>query len=123
MQVGTNNRSLFEGMLAGLRFHSAIGSSRIYERIHKLAGQVFERASRTPVLELLTPADDRLYGSLVTFRFRTKDTAPFFAECKKKRIWVMQSDKLRVSTHIHTRPSDIDALFETINQVFSRRSA
>jgi selenocysteine lyase/cysteine desulfurase len=123
MQVGTNNRSLFEGMIAGLRFHNAIGSDVIYDRIHQLARQVYERASRTPIVDLLTPANDQLYGSLVTFQFKTKETAPFFAACKKKWIWVIQSDKLRVSTHIHTRPSDIEALFSTIDEVFGRRSA
>ena len=118
MQVGTNNRAIFEGMIAGLEFHKAIGSERIYSRIHQLARSVYDRASKHPLLEMLTPADESMYGSLVTFRFKTKDMAPFFAACKKKRMWVIQSEKLRVSTHIHTRPSDIDALFATIDEVY-----
>jgi hypothetical protein len=69
---------------------------------------------------MLTPADGSMYGSLVTFRFKTKEMAPFFAACKKKRMWVIQSEKLRVSTHIHTRPSDIDELFATIDEVFGK---
>jgi isopenicillin-N epimerase len=120
MQVGTNNRAVFEGMMAGLRFHKSIGSDRVYGRIHQLAKSVYERAARMPVLELLTPADDALYGSLVTFRIKTKDMAPFFAACKKKRMWVIQSERLRVSTHVHTRPSDIDALFSTIEEVYGK---
>jgi selenocysteine lyase/cysteine desulfurase len=122
MQVGTNSRAIFEGMIAGLRFHKSIGSDRIYERIHQLAENVYERARRNDLLELLTPSDERMYGSLVTFRFKGKDLAPFFAACKKKRIWVIQSEKLRVSTHIHTRRSDIDTLFATIDEVYGTKS-
>jgi isopenicillin-N epimerase len=116
MQVGTNNRAVFEGMMAGLRFHKSIGSERVFSRIHHLARNVYERAARMPGLELLTPADDRMYGSLVTFRLPMKDTAPFIAACKKRRIWIIGGERLRVSTHVHTRPSDIDALFSTIKE-------
>jgi selenocysteine lyase/cysteine desulfurase len=120
MQVGTNNRAIFEGMVTGLRFHNAIGSGRIYGRIHQLARGVYERASKLPMVEMLTPSNDSMYGSLVTFQLKAKDTAPFFAACKRKRIWVMQSDRFRVSTHIHTRPSDIDALFATLDETLGR---
>ena len=121
MQVGTNNRALFEGMLAGLRFHQALGSERVYSRIHALARRVYDQAARRPhVLEMLSPADDRLYGSLVTFRLKPADTSRFWAEAKRRRMWVMQHKDLRVSAHVHTRTSDIDALFATIDDVFGR---
>jgi selenocysteine lyase/cysteine desulfurase len=118
MMVGTNNRALIEGMLAGLRFHKAIGSDRIYTRIHALARTVRERAAASRHLELLTPADDRMYGALVTFRIKAPDVKPLLEACKRKRIWIVESDRMRISTHIHTRPSDIDAFFETLNEVY-----
>jgi selenocysteine lyase/cysteine desulfurase len=113
--VGTNNRAILEGMLAGLHFHQAIGSERIYNRIHQLASQVRQRAASSPILQLLTPADDRMYGSLVTFTFK-RDPKPFFELCKKRRIWTTGSERLRVSTHIHTRPEDVDTLFKTMEE-------
>jgi len=119
MMVGTNNRAVFDGMLEGLRFHKAIGSDRIYGRIHHLAKMVYERASNNSHTELLTPSDDRLYGSLATFRFKSKNTAAFQALCKKRRMWIIGGDKLRVSSHIHTRPSDIDLLFSTIDETMA----
>jgi isopenicillin-N epimerase len=116
MMVGTNNRAVMEGMMEGLRFHKAIGSDRVYGRIHQLARKVYEMAGDSPHVELLTPADDRMYGSLVTFRLKAKDTSAFTALCKKRRMWIIGGERLRVSTHIHTRPSDIDLLFSTIKE-------
>ena len=122
MMVGTNNRAVFDGMMEGLRFHKAIGSERIYSRIHQLARMVYEKASRSPYVELLTPADDRMYGSLTTFRFKSKDTAAFNALCKKRRMWIIGGDNLRVSSHIHTRPSDIELLFSTIEETMGGKA-
>ncbi len=118
MMVGTNNRAVFDGMMEGLRFHKRIGSERIYGRIHQLARTVYEKAGNSPYVELLSAADDRMYGSLVTFQFKAKDTAAFTTLCKKRHMWVIGGEKLRVSSHVHTRPADIDLLFATIEEAF-----
>ncbi len=116
MQVGTNNRALFEGLVAGLEFAKAIGPDRIYARIHQLARMVFDRARQTPGLQLLTPDDDRMFGSLVSFQMQPAHFRKFSALCKERRIWIMQSERFRVSAHIHTRPEDIDLLFRTLEE-------
>jgi selenocysteine lyase/cysteine desulfurase len=113
MQVGTNNRAIFHGMIAGLRFASAIGHARIYQRIHKLAAMAREQAvaSGFPVL---TPADDRMYAGLVTLDL-PEDIYKRFADlCEQRKIWILRSRRLRISTHVHTRPGDIDIFFETL---------
>jgi selenocysteine lyase/cysteine desulfurase len=115
MRVGTNNRALFEGLIAAIRFSREIGRERIYARIHQLARTVLERARELPYIEMLTPADDRLYGGLVTLHFK-KDPAKLWALCHKKKIWVMPIERSRVSTHVHTRPSDLDLFFETVRE-------
>ncbi|MFN0102712.1 MAG: aminotransferase class V-fold PLP-dependent enzyme [Bryobacteraceae bacterium] len=116
MQVGTNNRAIFEGMVAGLEFAKAIGPERIYARIHQLARMAFDRARKTPKLELLTPDDDRMFGSLVSFQMQPAHFKKFSALCRERRIWIMQSERFRVSAHIHTRPEDIDLLFQTLDE-------
>jgi selenocysteine lyase/cysteine desulfurase len=116
MMVGTNNRAVIEGTVAGLRFLQAIGPDVVYKRIHELARDVRKRAAEIDYLELLTPDDDRMYGSLVTFRFRGKDLARFREACKKRRIWIYGGEWLRVSTPIHTRRKDLDALFSTMHE-------
>jgi len=114
--MGTNNRAIFEGMMAGVRFANAIGPERIHAREHQLARTVYRKAQSVPYLEMVTPEDERMYGALVTFRFAGKDPAAFFEACKKKRIWTTGGSPLRVSTHIHTRPQDIELLFGTMRE-------
>ncbi|MBM3788504.1 MAG: aminotransferase class V-fold PLP-dependent enzyme [Acidobacteria bacterium] len=114
MLMGTNNRAVWEGMVAGLEFAKEIGPKRIIERMHALAKQVRARAAKLPDLQLLTPDDSRMYGSLVTFQMKPPHFERFSALCKERRIWILQSPRFRVSTHIHTRPADIDALFQAI---------
>ncbi|MEZ5355924.1 MAG: aminotransferase class V-fold PLP-dependent enzyme [Bryobacteraceae bacterium] len=117
MMVGTNNRAIFEGMIAGVRFANAVGPERIFDRAHALARTVRERAAQLPYLELLTPADDRMYGALVSFRLKNIDPPKLFRKCDERKIWILKNQRMRISTHIHTRPSDLDAFFETLAEV------
>ncbi len=113
MRQGTNNRAIVEGMLAGLRFAQEVGPERIYTRIHQLARRAYERAARVPSIELLTPNDDRMFASLLCIRFK-KDSSAVWQETGKRKIFVSGGQQVRISTHIHTRPSDIDELFDII---------
>lgn len=113
MRMGTNNRALFEGMLAGIKFAHAIGPERIYARIHQLARRTFERARALPYIELLTPDDDRMFAALVGISFK-KDASAVWQETAKQRIFVSGGQRMRLSSHIHTRPSDIDQFFDIV---------
>jgi isopenicillin-N epimerase len=113
MRQGTNNRAVFEGMMAGLRFAQAVGPDRIYTRIHQLARRTYERAARLPYIELLTPNDDRMFAALVCIKFK-KDAGAVWQETAKRKIFVSGGQQVRLSSHIHTRPSDIDQLFDII---------
>jgi len=120
MMMGTNNRAIFEGMLAGLRFHNQIGSERVYNRMHQLARMAREKAEATPYIELLTPADDRMYGSLMTFQIKGKtdeQLKPVGDIFLKNKVWTIWGQRVRLSTHIHTRPSDVDLFFNTVREV------
>ena len=113
MRQGTNNRAVFEGMIAGLRFAEAVGPDRIYTRIHQLARRTYERAAKLPYIELLTPNDDRMFAALVCVKFK-KDSGAVWQETAKQKIFVSGGQQVRLSSHIHTRPSDIDQLFDII---------
>ena len=39
------------------------------------------------------------------------------AEFTRRKIWVVRGTRMRVSTHIHTRPQDLDSFFEVLKQV------
>jgi isopenicillin-N epimerase len=113
MQVGTNNRGIFEGMMAGLRFARSIGHDRIYERIHQLARQVRAKAVDFG-FPVLTPDDDTLYGALVAIELPEDVYRRFEKLTEERKIWIARSPRLRISAHIHTRLTDIEAFFETL---------
>ncbi len=116
MRVGTNNRAIFEGMMAGVRFARDIGPGRIYQRTHELARQTLARVRVVPYLESLTPDDGRLYAAMVTVRLKIEDPKRLWALCDERKIWTTKANPLRISTHIHTRPADLDLFFETLEE-------
>lgn len=118
MSIGTNNRAIPEGMLAALKFGHSLGHENIYKRIHDLAKLGIEKARKVDVLEVVTPDDDSLFGSLISVRFK-KDPAKAAALCRKRRIWITGGNPLRLSAHIHTRPEDFDAFFDTVREALA----
>lgn len=116
MRFGTNNRSIIEGLMAGLAFAKSIGPQNIYARIHELALETYLRAAELPYTEMVSAADDSLYGSLVTFRINLPDNKleKLWQLCDERLIWTTGNPHLRVSTHVHTRRSDLDMFFETL---------
>lgn len=116
MRFGTNNRAIIKGMMAGLHFAQAIGPDAIYARIHELAVDVYDRARALPYVNLLSPEDDSMYGSLVTFHIDMPDSKlqKLWQLCDERLIWTTSNPYLRVSTHVHTRRSDLDLFFETL---------
>ena len=119
MRQGTNNRAVVEGMIAGLRFAQAVGPDRIYARAHQMARRTYERAAKLPYIELLTPNDDRMFAALVCIKFK-KDSSAVWQETSKQKIFVSGGQQVRLSSHIHTRPSDIDKLFDIIEAKMGR---
>lgn len=114
MQVGTNSRAVLEGMGAGIRFAQAIGAGRVYGRIHELAQRARGLAAGIPELELLTPEDDRMYGGLVAFRMPKPLFDGFMKRAAAEKMWVYGSQLMRIATHVHTRPQDVERFFELI---------
>jgi len=114
MKVGTNNRAIFEGMIAGIRFGKAIGWPRVYERIHALARDMRKRAAALPYVKLLTPDQDALYGSLVSIELEKKLADAFMAECERRKIWIVRGLRIRIAAHVHTRPQDTEAFFDAL---------
>ncbi len=124
MKIGTNNRAILAGMLAGKRFLESLGPENVYARIHELARRVYQKAAERPYLRLLSSADHRLYGALVTvtfpedFRFDE-----LWRKAKERKIWLYGGQRLRISTPIHLRQSDIDATFALFDEVAGYKAA
>lgn len=116
MMIGTNNRAIMEGMIAGLRFGKSLGYDNVFARIHHLAKLTCERARQFPYIDVVTPQDDRAFGSIAYLKFQ-KDAKPLWEACAKKKIWITHSERgMRFSNHIHTRLRDIDMFFDTVRE-------
>jgi selenocysteine lyase/cysteine desulfurase len=118
MQLGCNNRAELEGVVAAIRFYREIGAERVRARIHALAQKVYARASELPYLKVLSATDANLYGGMIAFEGVKKDYAPLWKKLDEKKVWTLRGEKIRVSTHIHTRPTDIDLLFNAIREAW-----
>ncbi|MBI5083646.1 MAG: aminotransferase class V-fold PLP-dependent enzyme [Acidobacteria bacterium] len=123
MKIGTNNRAVVVGMMAGLRFLKALGPENVYARIHDLARRNYKMAASRPHLELFSGADERLYGSLVTIGFRGAKLEDLWRKARERKIWVYGSERLRLSTHIHTRPQDLEAFYSLVDDVIGGKKA
>lgn len=118
MQLGCNNRAEIEGTLEALRFIEELGPQKIYDRIHNLAQYAYARAKQVPYLKVLTSADPSLYGGMVAFEVDRPDYAPLWTKLAQRKVWTLRGPKIRISSHIHTRRSDIDLFFDTLKEVF-----
>ena len=121
MKVGTNNRAIIAGMLAGLRFLKSLGAENVYARIHDLARRNYQMAASRPHLEILSGADHQIYGSLVTIGFRGAKLDDLWRKARERKIWVYGSPRLRLSTHIHTRPQDLEAFYSLVDEVLLKK--
>ncbi len=62
-----------------------------------------------------------MYGSLVTFHVNLPERKleRLWQLCDERMIWTTGNQRLRLSTHIHTRRSDLDLFFETLAEAAS----
>ena len=118
MQLGCNNRAELEGVLEALRFIDELGAQRIYDRIHHLAQYAYGRAKQFSYLKLLSAPNPALYGGMVAFEVDRPDYAPLWTKLAQRKVWTLRGPKIRISSHIHTRRSDIDLFFDTLKEVF-----
>ena len=120
MMIGTNNRSIIDGMMAGLRFLKALGPEAVYARQHQLAQLIQRRTHERSYLEPVTSDDSRLFRAIYTLRFKQSELSALFKTMKERQIYIVGGQRQRLSANIYTRPSDIDAFFEVCDQHLKR---
>jgi isopenicillin-N epimerase len=111
MMVGTNNRAIFEGMMAGLRFLKQLGEATICARLQHLASMTIRLAKQRDYLELISSDDPRFYQAMAKIRFKTENVQPALDALKKHKIVFLGGREIRLSAHVHTRPSDLEKFF------------
>ena len=114
--LGTSNLSIMVGLKSAIDFYRTIGPDRIYRRIHQLASRVRDRVAAYGRFPMLNASADPFYAGMVTFGAPEATVSRIFQECDKRKIRVSGgADHVRVSTHIFTQPSEIDAFFEAMD--------
>ena len=117
MMVGTNNRAIFDGMMEGLRFLKRLGPELVYARTHYLAQLVLEQARRRKCFEAVTPDDSRFFHAIVSLNCNARNADALPAAMRANNINAITGPRFRISTHIHSRPSDIEKLFDLCDTV------
>jgi isopenicillin-N epimerase len=119
--LGTSNLSVMVGLKAAIDFYNRIGPDRIYARIHQYAKRVHDEVVKHPEFTVINASADAFYGGMVSFAAPQATVKNIFEECARRQIRVSGgADHVRVSTHIFTQPSDIDAFFEAMNAGLKR---
>jgi len=113
--LGTSNLSVMAGLKAALDFFQSIGPERIYTRIHELAKQVRDGIQNRKGLQLANASADGFFGGLVSFERVNGDLQKVLRECEARKIRVAGSpERIRVATHIFTQPTELNALFDAV---------
>ncbi len=70
---------------------------------------------------MVSPADHRLYGSLVCVDLQAsaEKQQRLWEEAQRRKMWLLGGERLRLSAHIHTRPSDIATFFALSDEMLA----
>jgi selenocysteine lyase/cysteine desulfurase len=117
--LGTSNLSVIVGVKAALDFYRAIGPERIYARIHEMGRKVRDRLRADSRVRLLNASADNFHAGLVSFAAVKGDLKRVKAECDKRLIRVRyweEDERIRVSTHIFTQQTELNAFFDALER-------
>mgnify|MGYP001007965848 CR=1 FL=1 len=120
MMIGTNNRSTIDGLIAGLRFLKGLTEPIAYARMHHLARLARRLAQSRTYLEVITPDDSRFYQAMVSIRFKSDPSEALWTALAQANICVLRGQRVRLSTQVHTRASDLETFFEVCDRVLKK---
>ncbi len=100
--------------LAGMKLIRSIGLGDIAAHIAGLAAEIKERATERG-FQVVTPLDPARHGALITLR--STDVHTLVKHLDAEGVVVSsRDDNLRISPHIYNNLSDIDRLFEALDE-------
>ena len=115
--IGTSNLSTIVGLKAALDFFHTVGPTRIYQRIHDLAGRVRKCIQGHPQLKLANASADQFYAGLVSFEALKGDLKRVSQECASRNIRVAGGgDRIRIATNIFTQVTELNSFFDAVER-------
>jgi cysteine desulfurase/selenocysteine lyase len=116
---GTQNRALFDGVIAAVKFHESLGKKEVARQIRLRNDNLYEKLTGIPEIKLVTPENER--AGLCAFTFVKHDFQDFYKHCREKGIVVRavpenEINAIRVSTHIYNTNEEIDTFVQTLRE-------
>ncbi len=124
VEYGTRNTPIIMGIGAALDFLNAIGMDKIAARGNALATYLKQQLSKINKVELLTPMESAISGSIVTFKIldNKKSYAEYTGQLKKEyRIRLRPVGEhglnaIRASLHVYNNFEQVDRLVEAVKR-------
>ncbi len=116
---GTQNPSIYKGVVSAIDFLNSMGKPVILNRIKELNDHLYKRLNEVGGLEIITPEHAR--GGVISFRIPGKDFNEAYRHFHSKSFVIRavpecEVNCLRVSTHIYNSFEEIDSFAETLKE-------
>lgn len=118
---GTQNTSLYKGIVKAIDFQNEIGRPLIEKRTKDLANYLQQNLMTIKGIEMLTPTEPCSKAAQVSFRIKGNDIQKLYEKYHAQYIitrFVPENNIncLRISCHIYNTYSELDALLEITEQ-------
>lgn len=125
-EYGTRNAASVLALAEGMRFQNEIGRDRIAARGRMLAERVRAGFSKIDTVEILTPTDPQLYGSILTFRTPRMPYGKIFEHLladhhlRTRPVSEVGLNAIRISTHLFNSPEECDHLIAALDETLRK---
>ncbi|MEO7598543.1 MAG: aminotransferase class V-fold PLP-dependent enzyme, partial [Opitutus sp.] len=111
-EYGTRNAASIVALGEAIRLQEEIGRERIAQHGHALATSVIAACEGFRGIQLLTPKDPRMRGSMATFHHERADASTFFSYLRKQHslrcrpVTEQGLEAVRISFHVFNSTAD-----------------
>lgn len=111
-EYGTRSAASIVALAEAIRLQEEIGRERIADHGHSLATSVIAACEGLRGIQLLTPRDPQMRGSMVTFHHEHANAAKFFEYLRKKHglrcrpVTEQGLEAVRISFHVFNSTAD-----------------
>jgi isopenicillin-N epimerase len=120
MQVGTGNRSIYDGLKAAVEFRHWIGQERVSRRIQALASRLRAGLQQIKGVEIISSVHPALAAGITTYRVAGM-TGPQVMDAFWKRKYRVRSmgdeNGVRHSLHIYNTMKDVDTALNIVSDL------
>ena len=122
-ESGTRNAPLVVGLETACRFMEGIGMDRVRERGLELTSRLRAGLRAVPDIDILTPEEDALRGSILTFRSPAMDFRELYQTIStdfQLRIRIVTEadlNAIRISLHVFNDEADVERVIRAVHTV------